>query len=190
LRLKRALGLPALILYGIILIQPTAPMPLFGAAAVKGQGHVATAVLIGMGRDNAIPRTFFAQVNARTRIPSDSIITVGIVALADSFVLSYSFGAELLNFGALVAFTGVNLCAFVHSYGRARRRTLVHLLPPVLGFAVCGYLWLSLGTKAKLAGLCWLGAGVLYGAWRTSCYRKPLEFDTLPGDETADEDQR
>jgi hypothetical protein len=28
LGLKRALGLPGLILYGIILIQPTAPMPL------------------------------------------------------------------------------------------------------------------------------------------------------------------
>src|SRR5512139_1379354 len=48
LRLRRALGLPALILYGIILIQPTAPMPLFGAAAVKAQGHVVTAILIGM----------------------------------------------------------------------------------------------------------------------------------------------
>src|ERR1051326_620780 len=46
--LKRVLGLPGLILYGIILIQPTAPMPLFGAAAVKGQGHVVTLVLIGM----------------------------------------------------------------------------------------------------------------------------------------------
>jgi len=46
--LKRALGLGALILYGIILIQPTAPMPLYGAAAVEGHGHVVTAVLIGM----------------------------------------------------------------------------------------------------------------------------------------------
>src|SRR5580700_9502531 len=46
--LKRALGLSALIIYGIILIQPTAPMPLFGAAAVAGKGHVVTAILIGM----------------------------------------------------------------------------------------------------------------------------------------------
>src|ERR1700677_583612 len=47
-QLKRVLGLPALIIYGIILIQPTAPMPLFGAAAVVGKGHVVTAILIGM----------------------------------------------------------------------------------------------------------------------------------------------
>ena len=46
--LKRTLGLSSLILYGIILIQPTAPMPLFGAAAVQGGGHVVTAILIGM----------------------------------------------------------------------------------------------------------------------------------------------
>src|SRR5215469_6797635 len=46
--LKRVLGLSGLILYGIILIQPTAPMPLFGAAAVAGKGHVVTAILIGM----------------------------------------------------------------------------------------------------------------------------------------------
>src|SRR5580693_8546324 len=46
--LKRALGLSALIIYGIVLIQPTAPMPLYGAAAVAGKGHVVTAILIGM----------------------------------------------------------------------------------------------------------------------------------------------
>src|SRR5204862_1275383 len=46
--LKRALGLPALILYGIILIQPTAPMPLFGVAYEKANGHVVTLILIGM----------------------------------------------------------------------------------------------------------------------------------------------
>jgi amino acid transporter len=46
--LRRVLTLPALVLYGIILIQPTAPMPLFGAAAEKAQGHVVTVILIGM----------------------------------------------------------------------------------------------------------------------------------------------
>jgi putrescine importer len=44
-RLRRALGLPALVPYGIVLIQPTAPMPLFGAAAEKAHGHVVTYVM-------------------------------------------------------------------------------------------------------------------------------------------------
>ena len=46
--LKRVLRLPALVLYGIILIQPTAPMPLFGAATNIARGHVVTTILIGM----------------------------------------------------------------------------------------------------------------------------------------------
>ena len=36
--LKRVLGLSSLVLYGIILIQPTAPMPLFGAAVGLAKG--------------------------------------------------------------------------------------------------------------------------------------------------------
>src|ERR1051325_10095703 len=47
-RLRRALGLPALVVYGIILIQPTAPMPLFGVAHQAGNGHVVTLILMGM----------------------------------------------------------------------------------------------------------------------------------------------
>src|SRR3989475_8092817 len=46
--LKRALGLPAVVLYEIILIQPPAPMPLCGVAAEKANGHVVTLILIGM----------------------------------------------------------------------------------------------------------------------------------------------
>ncbi len=46
--LKRVLGLPALVLYGLILIQPTAPMPLYGNVAGLAHGHVVTTVLIGM----------------------------------------------------------------------------------------------------------------------------------------------
>jgi hypothetical protein len=40
--LKRALTLPGRILCGIVLIQPTTTMPLFGAAAEKGHGQVVT----------------------------------------------------------------------------------------------------------------------------------------------------
>ena len=46
--LARALGLWWLILYGIIVIQPTAPMSPFGVVSVKAQGHVVTTILIAM----------------------------------------------------------------------------------------------------------------------------------------------
>jgi putrescine importer len=46
--LRRALGLRELVLYGIVLIQPTAPMPLFGVVYTEARGHVVTTVLLGM----------------------------------------------------------------------------------------------------------------------------------------------
>jgi putrescine importer len=146
-----------------------------GSGAQLGAGRL----LYGMGRDNAIPRKFFAAVHPRTRIPSNNIILVGIVTLIGAFVVTYSLGAELLNFGALVAFMGVNVSCFIRYFLRSEHKKPGALLQPLLGFAVCLYLWLSLGPYAKVAGLIWLSAGVVYGAWRTSFFRKPLEFDRI-----------
>ncbi len=47
-RLRRSLHLWDLIIYGLILIQPTAPMPPFGSIFKAGHGHVVTTVLIAM----------------------------------------------------------------------------------------------------------------------------------------------
>src|SRR5438874_13811305 len=47
-RLKRTLTLWDLILYGVIVIQPVAPMSVFGVLSERGRGHVVTAILIAM----------------------------------------------------------------------------------------------------------------------------------------------
>ncbi len=46
--LKRVLGLWALVIYGIILVQPTGAMPLYGIICDKAHGHVVTTILIAM----------------------------------------------------------------------------------------------------------------------------------------------
>src|SRR5213594_970525 len=46
--LKRSLRLWDLILYGVIVIQPTAPMPLFGVLSGRGHGHAVTTILLAM----------------------------------------------------------------------------------------------------------------------------------------------
>ena len=151
-----------------------------GAGAHLGAGRL----LYGMGRDNAIPRGFFAAINPRTRIPSNNIILVGALTLIGAFLLTYDLGAEMLNFGALIAFMGVNVSSFVRYFLRAERKSFSSFAVPMMGFLICLYLWLSLGTTAKTAGLIWLSVGVLYGAWRTSWFRKPLDFGRI---EDADE---
>ena len=47
-RLKRTLTLWDLILYGVIVIQPVAPMSVFGVLSNRGHGHVVTTILIAM----------------------------------------------------------------------------------------------------------------------------------------------
>src|SRR5690348_11544398 len=47
-RLRRTLGLWDLILYGMIVIQPTAPMPVYGIMSQRAHGHAVTTVLIAM----------------------------------------------------------------------------------------------------------------------------------------------
>src|SRR5262249_10510839 len=123
-------------------------------------------------RDNALPSRFFAALSADTFIPRNNIILVGVLTLAGAFAVTYSSGAELLNFGALATFMGVNISCLVRYYVRAERKTIGNCLPPLLGFVVCLYLWVSLGNKAMRAGTIWLAAGLLYGAWRTDWFRK------------------
>jgi amino acid transporter len=154
-----------------------------GSGAHLGAGRL----LYGMGRDNAIPGKFFAYVNPRTHIPSKNIILVGLLVLAGVFLLTYPLGAQLLNFGALIAFMGVNAASFVRYFLRNEKKTFTHLIVPVLGFTICLYLWISLGYKAKIAGMCWLSAGVLYGAYRTSWFRKPLQFVRFENNDESEE---
>jgi putrescine importer len=149
-----------------------------GSGAHLGAGRM----MYSMGRDNAIPQKFFSYVNPRTQVPSNNIILIGVFVLAGAFVLTYSLGAQLLNFGALIAFMGVNASAFVRYFLRNDRKRIWPFILPILGFAVCFYLWLSLDIKAKIVGICWLSTGLLYGAWRTSGFRKPLLFAKIDND--------
>src|SRR6266542_3615554 len=47
-RLKRSLTFWDLILYGVIVIQPVAPMSVFGVLSDRGHGHAVTTILIAM----------------------------------------------------------------------------------------------------------------------------------------------
>lgn len=150
-----------------------------GSGAHLGAGRL----LYGMGRDSAIPKKFFAHISPKTRVPNYNIMLVGGFVLIGAFLVSYSMGAQLLNFGALIAFMGVNASSFVHYFIKSGQRRFTYLIIPLLGFIVCFFLWFSLGTLAKITGLCWLSMGVLYGAYRTSWFRKPLQFVTAVSDD-------
>jgi putrescine importer len=90
----------------------------------------AARLLYGMGRSKALPQSFFGILEPKRLVPRNNVIFVGLVALAGAFVLSYGLGAEMLNFGALIAFMGVNLAAFLRYNVRDGKQSPV--LPAVL----------------------------------------------------------
>jgi amino acid transporter len=138
----------------------------------------AARLLYGMGRSGALPPRFFAAVDPRSRIPRNNVLLVGALAAAGGLLLTYQLGAEMLNFGAFIAFMGVNLAAFTRYWVRAERRSAGNFIYPLLGFAFCAYLWVSLRTPAKLAGGVWLAVGLIYGAVKTAGFRRNLvSFD-------------
>jgi amino acid transporter len=137
----------------------------------------AARLLYGMGRDNAIPRGFFGYIDPKNKIPRNNILLLGVLVLVGSFCLTYQLGAELLNFGAFIAFIGVNLAAFTHYWARGRDRSWTHLIPPLAGALICFFIWLNLRNPAKLAGAAWLVLGVVYGAWKTRGFKQPIRFE-------------
>jgi putrescine importer len=140
----------------------------------------AARLLYGMGRNDAIPKGFFGKIEEKRRIPANNVLVIGAVALIGAFLITYERGAEMLNFGAFIAFMGVNAAAFVHYYLRSNEKKLGNLLMPLIGFVVCAVIWWSLSPPAKIAGTIWLALGVAYGVWKTSGFRKQMSFEIPP----------
>jgi putrescine importer len=123
----------------------------------------AARLLYGMGRSNALPGGVFGSLSTRTAIPRNNVLLVGLCTLIGVFLLTYEKGAEMLNFGAFIAFMGVNAAALVHYKYRAKEKVRLPALAPLLGLVVCAFIWLNLGHNAQLLGTIWLAMGlVLY----------------------------
>ena len=141
----------------------------------------AARLLYGMGRSDAIPKKFFGAIHPRTRIPANNVIFVGVIALVGAFLITYDVGAELLNFGALIAFMGVNIASLTHYYIRGEDRSPGQLIPPVLGFLICLFIWIHLSKMAMIVCSIWMIAGIAYGAWKTRGFKAELvNFDVPP----------
>jgi putrescine importer len=147
----------------------------------------AVRLLYAMGRDNVIPRGFFGVLEPRRGTPRNNILLTGALAFVGASLLSYQLGAELLNYGAFIAFMGVNLASAkrIWTTGAARNRILqvLSVVAPVAGFLICLYIWWSLRPIAKIAGTAWLAIGLVYCALRTRGFRERLELVSDPNQE-------
>ncbi len=153
----------------------------FGSALGAQLG--AARLFYGMGRSGALPRGFFGAIEPKRNIPRNNVLLIGAVALIGALVLNFERGVELLNFGALLAFMGVNIAALTRYYFRETRKRWFNFVSPSLGFIICLGLWLSLSWRAKLLGIGWMIVGLAYGAYNTRGFRRDLvDFDSPDGE--------
>jgi amino acid transporter len=153
----------------------------FGSALGAQLG--AARLFYGMGRSGALPRGFFGAIEPKRNIPRNNVLLIGAVALIGALVLNFERGVELLNFGALLAFMGVNIAALTRYYFRETRKHWFNFVSPSLGFIICLGLWLSLSWRAKLLGIGWMIVGLAYGAYNTRGFRRDLvDFDSPDGE--------
>jgi putrescine importer len=121
----------------------------------------AARLLYAMGQDGALPKRFFAAVSPKSRIPRNNVLLIGAVCLVGALVFSYELGTELLNFGALLAFMGVNIASMLRGWRHGRWAQWFPMLLSLGGFLTCALLWYGLGPLAKIVGACWAVAGIL-----------------------------
>jgi putrescine importer len=178
---------------GAILFQ-TINFTLLVANMGSGMGSQLAAgrLLYGMGRGNALPKSFFGSIEPKRHIPRNNIMLVGALALAGAGILeffagrlgggAYEIGAQALNFGAFIGFMGVNAASFIHLWRAGATRTLGNLVTPALGFLICGFIWIHLSRPALVLGTVWMAVGIAYGAHRTRGFRTKLVSFEIPPD--------
>lgn len=141
----------------------------------------AVRLLYGMGRDNILPRSVFGHLNAKRGSPTFNVAIAGVLSYIGTLTLQWERAVEILNFGALIAFMGVNLAVVRHfgfrSKGEGKRNLLLDIIVPTLGFLFCLVIFLGLQESTLVVGIVWVGVGTLYLILKTKIFEQPVQID-------------
>ena len=134
-------------------------------ASVLASQATVSRILFAMGRDRLLPRAVFAFVHPRFRTPVGATLVVAAVSLV-GLALDLLTLSSLISFGALVAFSAVNLAVIKHHLIDERirgARAIVRFgVLPAIGFLLTAWLWTSLSGTALVVGLIWAAIGFGY----------------------------
>lgn len=123
-------------------------------------------LLYSMARDGQLPR-FLAKIHPRYRVPEYATFVVAALSIAVGVGMSFrADGATVLtalvNFGALTAFLLLHLSVIVHYVVRKGSRDFLrHLIVPLCGLVILGYVVYKARDEAQIVGLIWFGLGML-----------------------------
>jgi len=134
-------------------------------------------IFYAMGREGVLPKQIFFKIHPRFRTPYLSILFVACFSLL-SLVLDLSLVVSMISFGALVAFTFVNLCVIKSYLWDIKTKTAKVLFKygvlPAIGVLLSLWLWTSLDETAMIVGLVWLAIGFCYLVYLTKGFTKLL----------------
>jgi putrescine importer len=143
--------------------------------ALTSQASVSR-ILFAMGRDGALPKRVFGKLNPKGT-PVNAILVVAVVSLF-ALVIGLLLLSEMINFGALAAFTMVNLSVIKYSFFDQKNRTpagvIGGLIVPAIGTILVLWLWTSLSSLSLTVGGIWLACGVVILGIITRGFRKPV----------------
>ena len=139
----------------------------FAATVASGlASHASVSRLLHvMGRNGVVPGVF-GRVHPVRRTPVYAVVFVGLVSLL-AITPSLELVSSMINFGALTAFSFVNICVIALFAVRRRevrtaREIGANLVLPLVGFALTGLLWVHLHRDALVMGLTWAAIGIVY----------------------------
>ena len=141
-------------------------------SALTSQASVAR-ILYAMGRDGILPRKVFGHVSLKFSTPTWAIVVVSVISLL-AIVIPLAILASVVSFGALVAFSVVNLSVLKHYFiDEEDKNVLNNLVLPLIGFALTVWLWTSLSWDALRIGLIWLAVGFVWLLAVTRGFQRP-----------------
>jgi amino acid transporter len=152
------------------------------ANALAAQAAVSR-VLYAMARDGRLPAVL-ARIHPRYQTPHVSILLVAGVSIAVGFIFANHLDdlTRIVNFGALTGFLLLHVAVINYHVIRGRSRAWIrHLLMPLAGLTVLGYVLYEMDAAAKIMGAVWIALGIVYFAVLTLLLKKPVAIDLSGG---------
>ncbi|RBW67869.1 APC family permease [Bacillus taeanensis] len=135
-----------------------------------------TRFLFALGRESILPNKVFGYLHPKFKTPVVNIVFVTIISFF-SIAIDLDTAVTFVSFGALTAFTFVNVSVIFHYYVRNKKRSLketfLYLVFPLIGACFIGWLLTLLEKQTLLIGVGWIVLGFVYIGIRTSLARKP-----------------
>jgi putrescine importer len=148
------------------------------ASSLSSHASVARMVYVMARNGKGRVSKYLAYIHPTFLTPAHAVVIVGVVSLlAIKFTLELA--SSMINFGALIAFTFVNLTVIVYfAFRLKQRRTpkeiLINIVLPFIGMCMTLVLWSKLHSQALEYGAIWFTIGVIMLVYLTRGLRQPM----------------